>query len=124
MSVGTGGSVATGGGGIDVSVGTDDSVGTGVSVGTGGSGGIGVASLTSRRDSALGVARALDGVSIPSVPQAERSGIRIRIEIRKMNVRLSLQPPGVSIDPHPLSAQVSDQSAIEVFGQFDGQGGW
>ena len=72
MSVGTGGSVATG-------VGS-----TGVSVGTGGSVGIDVASLTSGRDSALGVARDPGGVSIPLVPQAERR--RMRIKIRKASL--------------------------------------
>jgi len=45
-----------------------------------------VASLTSRRGSALGVARAPDGVSIPPVPQAERREIKIRIEIRKVSL--------------------------------------
>ena len=74
MSMGTGGSVTTGVGG------------TGVPVGTGNSVGMDVASPTSGRDSALGVARAPGGVSIPSVLQTERRGIRIRIEIRKVSL--------------------------------------
>ena len=74
-----------------MSVGTDDSVatgvgGTGVSVGTGGSLGMDVASLSSGRGSALGVASAPDGVSMLPVPQAERRGTRIRIEIRKVSL--------------------------------------
>ena len=74
MSVGMGGSVTTGVGG------------TGVSVGMGGSVGIAVVSPTSGRDSAVGVARAPDGVSIPSVPQAEGREIRTRIKIREVSL--------------------------------------
>jgi hypothetical protein len=72
--VGTGGSITTGVGG------------TGAPVGTGYSVGIDVASLPSRRDSTVGVARAPDGVSIPSVPQAEGREIRTRIKIREVNL--------------------------------------
>ena len=91
MSVGTGDSVGTGVGGTGVSVGTGGSVGTGVGdtdvlVGTGGAVGIDVASPTPRRDSALGAARTPDGVAIPSAPQAERRGMKIRIEIREVSL--------------------------------------
>jgi hypothetical protein len=66
---------------------------TGVSVRTGNSVGMDVASPISGRDSAMGVARAPDGVSIPSVPQAERRGIRTRIKIREVNLSLVMDDP-------------------------------